>query len=540
MSARKKRPKIISNTAAIYARYSSTNQREESIEAQVRACREYAKRNGLIVVDTYTDSAKTGTNAEREEFQRLIADSATGKFEFVIVHKLDRFSRDRYDSVVYKRKLKMNGVTLRSVLENLDGSPESLILESLLEAMAAYYSQNLARESLKGMKENAYKCIYNGGVPPFGYSVDKETRRLVINEDEAIIIRYIFSNYADGVGFKKIIKYLNDNGYRTRKGGLFSVNGLHDILKNIRYTGVYTFNMKKEKDAAGVRNHRPKPKEEQIMIEGGIPAIIDKDAFEKVQKMMEENRRKAGYLKARVLNLLSGFLYCGECGAKYYGYSCMNQRGYITRYYKCINASAKMHCNNKIIRKEAIEEFVVENLIQNVFAPKKFDVIKEYYVEYQRTRKQNMSQKEAMLREEDKLLKEKIDKIVQFASESGISIDTVSQELEELEEKRSSIAIQLEEMKKDNVDVILSLKEICEMRKQMRVLRVHRDLLALREIIERCIERIRVYYDKIEIEYKFALPDKETKELKPLIIGKDRNELNEEFKMNRRKALRAS
>ena len=89
-----KRAKIISNTAAINARYSSTNQREESIEAQVRACQEYAKRNGLIIVEIYADLAKTGTNAEREEFQRMIADSAAGKFEYVIVHKLDRFSRD--------------------------------------------------------------------------------------------------------------------------------------------------------------------------------------------------------------------------------------------------------------------------------------------------------------------------------------------------------------------------------------------------------------------------------------------------------------
>lgn len=144
------------------------NQREESIEAQVRTCQDYAKRNGLVIVDTYADSAKTGINAEREEFQRMIADSATGKFEFVIVHKLDRFSRDRYDSVAYKRKLKANGLSVRSVLENLDGSPESLILESLLEGMAAYYSQNLAREALKGLKENGYKCMHNGGIPPLG------------------------------------------------------------------------------------------------------------------------------------------------------------------------------------------------------------------------------------------------------------------------------------------------------------------------------------------------------------------------------------
>lgn len=194
--------------------------------------------------------------------------------------------------------MKTNGVTLRSVLENLSGSPESLILESLLEAMAAYYSQHLARESLKGLKENGYKCLYNGGIPPLGYDVDKETRRLVINEEETMIVRYIFGSYADGVGYNQIIRYLNANGYHSKRGKPFGKNSLRDLLRNVRYTGVYTYNMVQVKDSVGVRNNKPKPKEEQIMIEGGIPAIIDKETFDIVQIQMQKNRQFATRRKA--------------------------------------------------------------------------------------------------------------------------------------------------------------------------------------------------------------------------------------------------
>ena len=158
------------NSAVIYARFSSHNQRDESIDAQERACRDYAKRKGLNVIDLYADRAKSGTNAERDEFQRMIKDSAEGNFRYLIVHKLDRFSRDKYDAVIYKRRLKANGVIILSVTENLDDSPESIMLESVIEGMAQYYSKNLAREVKKGQIETALQHTHLGGTPPLGFN----------------------------------------------------------------------------------------------------------------------------------------------------------------------------------------------------------------------------------------------------------------------------------------------------------------------------------------------------------------------------------
>ena len=141
---------IVPLRAAAYARFSSDMQREESIDAQLRAIQDYAQRNNALIVEEYVDRAHTATTDQRPEFQRMIADAKRGAFNLVIVHKLDRFSRNRYDSIIYRRELKIAGVELRSVLENIDGSPESILLESLLEGMNEFYSRNLAREVQKG------------------------------------------------------------------------------------------------------------------------------------------------------------------------------------------------------------------------------------------------------------------------------------------------------------------------------------------------------------------------------------------------------
>ena len=163
--------------AAVYARFSSDNQRDESIDAQLRAIREYAAKNNVVIVEEYIDKARSATTDNRPEFLRMIKEASQHTFDVVLVHKLDRFARNRRDSIGYRMELKRHGVSLISILEYLDdGSPESVILESVLEAMAEYYSLNLAREVNKGMKENALKGLHTGGLPPLGYDVDTNTR----------------------------------------------------------------------------------------------------------------------------------------------------------------------------------------------------------------------------------------------------------------------------------------------------------------------------------------------------------------------------
>ena len=143
--------------AVIYARYSSENQREESIEGQLRECKEYADYNDIEVVGEYIDRALTAKTDNRPGFQRMIQDSGKKLFDLVLVWKLDRFARNRYDSAFYRYTLRKNGVKIISVKENISDGPEGIILESMIEGMAEYYSANLSQNVKRGFHENALK-----------------------------------------------------------------------------------------------------------------------------------------------------------------------------------------------------------------------------------------------------------------------------------------------------------------------------------------------------------------------------------------------
>lgn len=345
---------------ACYARYSTSMQREESISAQMRAMKKFCDDNGWVIVKRYVDEAYSATTDKRPQFQEMISDSCNKEFEIVLVHKLDRFARNRYDSSLYKQKLRKNGVRLCSVLERIDNTPESILLEGLLESINEFYSANLARESMKGMKENALQCLHNGGTPGLGYDVD-ETQHIVINEEEAKIVAMIYSMYLSGYSCKVIAETLNEEGYITKAGNPFQTASIYTILINEKYTGVYIFNRAESKGYDHKRNtHRSKPPEEIIRIEGGIPAIISKEVWEAAQ-----NKRMHKHEKLKTsepMYLLSSKIFCGVCGSKMYG--SIRYRYSAEPYYMYACHTKKASCSNpKEIEKESLENYVI-SLIQ--------------------------------------------------------------------------------------------------------------------------------------------------------------------------------
>ena len=184
-----------------------------------------------------------GIQCQQDTYQRRIQESGKGKFQLLVVHKLDRFARNRNDSIAYRMKLQRNKVALLSVLEPFDEDrPETILLQSVIEGMNEFYSRNLAREVRKGLKENALHCKHTGGSPPLGYDVDKTTRLLVINEREAAAVRLIFRLVLEGNGYSSIITRLQREGYKTKAGKSFGKNSLYEILHNPKYKGVYVYN----------------------------------------------------------------------------------------------------------------------------------------------------------------------------------------------------------------------------------------------------------------------------------------------------------
>ena len=223
-------------TAVIYARYSSSNQTEQSIEGQLRVCNQYAENQGILILDTYIDRAMTGTNDNRADFQRMIKDSGKREWDYVLVYKLDRFSRDKYGTAVYRKALKDNGVKLLSATECIPDTPEGIIVESLIEGMGQFYSEELSQKVRRGMNETRQKGNFTGGYVLYGYKI--VNKKVVIDEEKAEVIRYIFNQYLLDVQVKEIIATLRERGILNH-GKPFARSTVYRLLENEKYAGVY-------------------------------------------------------------------------------------------------------------------------------------------------------------------------------------------------------------------------------------------------------------------------------------------------------------
>lgn len=484
--------------AAIYARYSSAGQREESIDAQIRAIKDYAEKNNIKIVKIYTDEARSATTDDRPGFLQMIQDSSMGLFFAVIVHKLDRFSRDRYDSAFYKRQLKKNGVRLVSVLENLDDSPESIILESVLEGMAEYYSKNLAREVMKGMKETALQCKHTGGKPSLGYDVT-EDKTYIINEHKARAVRLIFEMYASGKGYSDIIYVLNNEGHRTQTGRAFGKNSIHDILKNEKYRGVYIFN-RSEKKINGKRNHhKSKSEDEIIRIEGGMPRIIDDETWERVQVRMERNKLGPGTNKAKEIYLLSGIIYCGKCGGAMVGNrrrAGRNKTLYVT--YECSTRKRTKRCDMKDIGKDFVENVVIEHLEKHLFSPKAMDKLVEKIAQYAASQSREINQDIKAFTDQLAGIQTEINNIVN-AIAFGMFHPSMKEKMDGLEAKKASLIIKLEEAKLQ-AQTHAPTEEMIRRYLQKDAGIKNKSPEDQKHIIQAYIKKVVVYEDKIEID----------------------------------------
>ena len=345
--------------AVIYARYSSSAQTEQSIEGQLRVCREYAEKNGITILDEYIDRAMTGTNDNRPAFLRMIEDSKKKQFEKILVYKLDRFSRNRYDNAIYKHKLQQYGVKVISATEIISDSPEGMIMESLLEMFAELYSRDLSQKVKRGMRENVLKGLTIGGRVLYGYKV--ENKKVVIDEEKAQAVKIMFEDYAQGKSKTEIVNKLNNLGYRTNKGKKFTTNSLQDKLKNKKYLGYY--------------------KNEYIESEDYFPQIIDKTTFDKVQERLKHNQRFGG--KSKINFILSGKLFCGHCGDSMIGTSGTSHTGKTHAYYTCLGRNKRHSCNKKIENKDKLENDIVDFLKNKLLKPANLEsiadeVLKEY------------------------------------------------------------------------------------------------------------------------------------------------------------------
>ena len=332
-------------TAVIYARYSSDNQREESIEGQIRECTAYAEKNGITVVKHYIDRALSAKTDNRPDFQQMIKDSEKRLFDIVLVWKLDRFARNRYDSAHYEYQLERNHVKLVSATEPISDSPAGIMVKSMLTGMAEYYSAELSEKVVRGMTENVLKGKYNGGTIPIGFKVDEE-KFFQIDPLKAPFVVEAFQRYNDGATMKELMNWLNDSGVTTNRNQKFTYNSIQTLLTNRRYIGENRF--------------------KDIVMPDSIPVIIEKELFDSVQDKIAKNRRAPARHKAEDDYLLTTKLFCGMCGAMMFGECGTSRNKNVHHYYKCANAKRTKTCKKKTVRKEWLEDLVVNETMKMI------------------------------------------------------------------------------------------------------------------------------------------------------------------------------
>ena len=332
-------------TAVIYARYSSDNQREESIEGQIRDCTAYAEKNGITVVKHYIDRALSAKTDNRPDFQQMIKDSEKRLFDIVLVWKLDRFARNRYDSAHYEYQLERNHVKLVSATEPISDSPAGIMVKSMLTGMAEYYSAELSEKVVRGMTENVLKGKYNGGTIPIGFKVDEE-KFFQIDPLKAPFVVEAFQRYNDGATMKELMNWLNDSGVTTNRNQKFTYNSIQTLLTNRRYIGENRF--------------------KDIVMPDSIPVIIEKELFDSVQDKIAKNRRAPARHKAEDDYLLTTKLFCGMCGAMMFGECGTSRNKNVHHYYKCANAKRTKTCKKRTVRKEWLEDLVVNETMKMI------------------------------------------------------------------------------------------------------------------------------------------------------------------------------
>lgn len=326
--------------AVCYYRYSSNAQTEQSIEGQQKVCKEYAAAHNITIIEEYIDRAQTGTNTKRPAFQRMIKEASTKAFDTILVYKFDRFARNRYDSVLYKKHLKDIGISVVSCMEHVTDDEGGQTVEAIYEVIAEWYSIDLSKKAIRGKIINAEKGHYNGEPLPIGYKV--QNKQVVIDEATAHFVPQIFSLYANGMNTTEIIAEMQAQGMTNQKGNLVQRTSIYAVLNNPRYAYPYEFH--------------------GITLQ--YPMLVDPTLYEEVHRLLDMHYHRPG--RSNGVYLLSGKLFCGHCKQRMRGKKSPNNNGKSYYYYMCSNHEANnAGCIKKLEQKDNIEDFVL-SAIKNI------------------------------------------------------------------------------------------------------------------------------------------------------------------------------
>ena len=516
--------------AVSYARFSSNNQREASIEIQQEHINRYCRDNGITIIKEYVDRAFSATNDNRPQFQQMIKDAESGLFSYVIVYNSSRFARNLQDHLRYKSILESYGIRIISVNENFDETtPEGDLMSNFMMSINQYYSKDLGRKTYLGCLETAKECKHVGGVPPYGYGVDKDQKYYII-EEEAKAVRLIFEMIADGHSHKEVSEKLESLGIRTRKGKRFKAD-FTNMLRNRKYMGEFVWNIRRKSPILNRTTPDVLHEESDVVrIPNGIPAIVSEELFYKVQARLEKNNGKhLSYVKRNYL--LSSMLRCGVCGFHLYVDRDINgngSRNYMRYNYRCYSSNKRRSdCDTKDIRIDQLDAYITNLLfgvlLNDRYAKNIYRLIREKLgQEYDRMRKSLASTQIEI----DKVKREIQNLISTLAEARPIAYQEIVKEVErlttrknDLESRMKVLRNELEEYPIFNEGMILSNLQ------KIKLLIKNRTIEYLRPAVRLLIKEIVITNEEIQtkINLNAYISGNTSKDLEIAIVEETEN-----------------
>lgn len=500
---------------ALYARVSSEKQAEKdlSLPAQIKALRDYALKRDWIIEREFIDEAESARTSDRPSFQQMISEAKqkNAPFEAILVWKLNRFARNREDSIIYKSLLRKRGVQVISINENFDDGPTGKLLEGIIESIDEFYSANLSQDTIRGMRENLMRGFWNGGCIPYGYENDfiqvgkNKKKKLKVIPSEAEVVKKVYRLCCEGKGLKEIVKTLNTEGIKRRSGKPWLVSNIAYILKNETYTGCLVWNEYR---------HNPRAKDPIIRIPDTHPAIISRETFQRARSLIRGRSREVIHPRALSSDhLLSSVLSCKRCGRSMA--SCSAKSGRF-HYYTCQNyvKRGSAFCDQKLLNASKIEPFIIKLLRERVLTRENirnlFLMINEEVATFERDYDGRIVQLDRSL--EDTLTRRK--KLYNGIETGKLDLGDVAPRLRELNAEIECLnqeKLELEKQKETRQPITMTESELKPFVDDLLEMLVQGTISERKGFIRSFVKRIYLDYPNIEIEYTVPLPDTSAK-----------------------------
>ena len=493
--------------AALYARVSSDRQDVDlSVAAQLRALRDYAQRNGYLVAREYVDEAESGRIADRPQFSRMLdeASKPEAPFKEILVWKFSRFTRKREHAVAFKSMLRRRGVRVVSITEQADDTPTGKLLEAIIESVDEFYSENLAQEVLRGMREAATRGFWMTTYAPYGYrrvyvqDGIKKRPKLELNPPADAVVRRIFDMVLQGRSILDVTKTLNAEGIPTTNGKKWLKTTIHTMLDNEAYTGTLVWGAKAKDGAPPVR------------VEDAHPAIVSKRDFQKARKLLASRApKKMNPRRASSPYLLSGLVKCETCGKAMTAAEAKSGR---YTYYIChsLLKRGKGTCETPRLNAKSFEKLIVSEIRENVLTESNIrDLVKLLDEEMDGVAREQRDRLET-IEEELEDVKKRLGRIWQVIETTDIEMADASERIREHRERKEKLEIAAEEARallSDRRQFLDSADTIAAFAAEMSEFLKSSDLTETKAFVRSFVKEIVVKPGRAAIVYTIPTPD---------------------------------